>query len=98
MGNGPGGIKELWELMYGEQRLQGGFIWEWCDHGILKKAENDEEYYAYGGDFGDFPNDGNFVIDGYVSPDRKIYPSLLEYKKAIEPIKMKKNFHKSKKD
>ena len=89
MGNGPGGIKELWELMYGEQRLQGGFIWEWCDHGILKKAENDEEYYAYGGDFGDFPNDGNFVIDGYVSPDRKIYPSLLEYKKAIEPIKMK---------
>ncbi len=88
MGNGPGGIKELWELMYRKRRLQGGFVWEWCDHGILQTTEKGEQYFAYGGDFGDFPNDGNFVIDGLVSPDRIPSPALLEYKKAIEPIKM----------
>ena len=60
MGNGPGGIKELWELFYRKKRLQGGFVWEWCDHGILQTTENGEKYFAYGGDFGDTPNDGNF--------------------------------------
>ncbi|MDO5089666.1 MAG: glycoside hydrolase family 2 TIM barrel-domain containing protein [Leptotrichiaceae bacterium] len=89
MGNGPGGIKELWELMYREKRLQGGFVWEWCDHGISRICENGEKYFAYGGDFGDIPNDGNFVIDGLVNPDRVPSPALSEYKKAIEPIKMK---------
>lgn len=88
MGNGPGGIKELWELFYREKRLQGGFVWEWCDHGILQTTENGEKYFAYGGDFGDTPNDRNFVIDGLVNPDRVPSPALLEYKKAIEPIKM----------
>ena len=88
MGNGPGGIKDLWELLYREKRLQGGFVWEWCDHGILRTLENGEKYYAYGGDFGDTPNDGNFVVDGLVNPDRTPSPALAEYKKAIEPIKM----------
>lgn len=88
MGNGPGGIKELWELLYRERRLQGGFVWEWCDHGILQVDKNGEKYFAYGGDFGDTPNDGNFVVDGLVNPDRVPSPALAEYKKAIEPIKM----------
>ncbi len=88
MGNGPGGIKELWEVMYEKKRLQGGFVWEWCDHGILQQLPEGKTYFAYGGDFGDTPNDSNFVIDGLVNPERIPSVALLEYKKAIEPIKM----------
>ncbi|WZL77759.1 glycoside hydrolase family 2 TIM barrel-domain containing protein [Eubacteriales bacterium mix99] len=88
MGNGPGGLKEYWETFYTYKRLQGGFIWEWLDHGIPKKDEKGERYYAYGGDFGDQPNDGNFVIDGLVFPDRTPSPGLTEYKKVIEPVKV----------
>lgn len=84
MGNGPGSINDLWEVIYSYDRLQGGFIWEWCDHAILKN-----EKYMYGGDFDEIVNDGNFVVDGYVFPDRTPMPSLGEYKKAIEPIKIK---------
>ena len=87
MGNGPGGLKEYWETFYAHKRLQGGFVWEWLDHGIPKKDEKGETYYAYGGDFGDQPNDGNFVIDGLVFPDRKPSPGLTEYKKILEPVK-----------
>jgi beta-galactosidase/beta-glucuronidase len=86
MGNGPGALKEYWETFYAHKRLQGGFVWEWLDHGIPKQDEKGEAYYAYGGDFGDEPNDGNFVIDGLVFPDRKPSPGLLEYKKVIEPV------------
>lgn len=88
MGNGPGGLKEYWETFYAHKRLQGGFVWEWIDHGILQKDEKGETYYAYGGDFGDQPNDGNFVIDGLIFPDRKPSPGLIEYKKVIEPVKV----------
>ncbi|GHH97800.1 beta-galactosidase subunit alpha [Neobacillus kokaensis] len=86
MGNGPGGIKEYWDLFYKYRRLQGGFVWEWCDHGIRQLTEDGEEYFAYGGDFGDKPNDYNFVIDGLVMPDRTPSPGLIEYKKVIEPV------------
>ena len=86
MGNGPGGIKEYWDLFYQYKRLQGGFVWEWCDHGIRQFTEDGEEYFAYGGDFGDKPNDYNFVIDGLVMPDRTPSPGLIEYKKVIEPV------------
>ncbi|NWQ40753.1 beta-galactosidase subunit alpha [Bacillus sp. EB106-08-02-XG196] len=86
MGNGPGGIKEYWDLFYKYKRLQGGFVWEWCDHGIRQYTDGGEEYFAYGGDFGDTPNDYNFVIDGLVSPDRIPSPGLIEYKKVIEPV------------
>jgi beta-galactosidase/beta-glucuronidase len=88
MGNGPGGLKEYWETFYAHKRLQGGFVWEWLDHGIPKEDEKGELYYAYGGDFGDQPNDGNFVIDGLVFPDRRPSPGLIEYKKIIEPVKV----------
>jgi len=86
MGNGPGGIKEYWDLFYQYKRLQGGFVWEWCDHGIRLQTKDGVEYYAYGGDFGDTPNDYNFVIDGLVMPDRTPSPGLIEYKKVIEPV------------
>ncbi|MCU9613056.1 DUF4981 domain-containing protein [Caldibacillus lycopersici] len=88
MGNGPGGFKEYWETFYKHPRLQGGFVWEWLDHGIRQTAENGDEYFAYGGDFGEHPHDGNFVIDGLVSPDRIPSPALLEYKKVIEPVQV----------
>jgi len=87
MGNGPGSLKEYWETFYKYPRLQGGFVWEWIDHGILC-YKGGREYYAYGGDFGDWPNDGNFVIDGLLFPDRKPSPGLIEYKKIIEPVKV----------
>jgi len=87
MGNGPGNLKEYWDTFYAHKRLQGGFVWEWLDHGILRHDEKGRPYYAYGGDFGDWPNDGNFVIDGLVFPDRKPSPGLIEYKKVIEPVK-----------
>ncbi|MBI5725733.1 MAG: DUF4981 domain-containing protein [Planctomycetes bacterium] len=88
MGNGPGGLKEYWEVFYSHKRLQGGFIWEWCDHGIRRRTSDGKEYFAYGGDFGDEPNDGNFIIDGLVSADRVPSPGLIEYKKVIEPVKV----------
>jgi beta-galactosidase/beta-glucuronidase len=86
MGNGAGGLKEYWDTFYKYRRLQGGFIWEWIDHGIRQISENGEEYFAYGGDFGDTPHDSNFVIDGLVMPDRTPSPALTEYKKVIEPV------------
>ena len=88
MGNGPGGLSEYWELFYKSKRMMGGCIWEWVDHGIRRRAADGQEYFAYGGDFGDEPNDGNFVCDGLVFPDRRPSPGLTEYKKVIEPVKV----------
>lgn len=89
MGNGPGNIKEYVDAFYKYPKLQGGFVWEWANHGLLTKdKETGEEYYAYGGDFGDEPNDSNFVMDGVLFSDHTPTPGLLEYKKAIEPIKV----------
>jgi beta-galactosidase/evolved beta-galactosidase subunit alpha len=83
MGNGPGGLKEYWETIYRYRRLQGGCVWDWIDQALWKA---DAGYYAYGGDFGDLPNDGTFVCNGLVFPDRTPSPALLEYKKVIEPV------------
>jgi beta-galactosidase/beta-glucuronidase len=88
MGNGPGGLLEYVEAFYASDRLMGGFIWEWCDHGIRRQTPDGREYFAYGGDFGDEPNDGNFVCDGLVFADRRPTPGLIEYKKVIEPVKV----------
>ncbi|MBV9852715.1 MAG: DUF4981 domain-containing protein, partial [Armatimonadetes bacterium] len=86
MGNGPGNLREYWEAIGNYPRLLGGCIWEWADHGLRRHTEKGEEWFAYGGDFGDRPNDGNFCIDGLVSPDRHPHPGLIEYKKIIEPV------------
>lgn len=86
MGNGPGNLKEYQDLFYAHDKLQGGFIWEWFDHGIESYTETGEKYYRYGGDFGDDPSNKDFCIDGMLMPDRTPSPSLFEYKKVIEPI------------
>ncbi|MCE5199991.1 DUF4981 domain-containing protein, partial [bacterium] len=86
MGNGPGNLKEYWDAIRSYPRLAGGCIWEWADHGIRQATENGEEWFAYGGDFGDEPNDGNFCIDGLTFPDRIPHTGLIEYKKILEPV------------
>ncbi|MEU2773979.1 glycoside hydrolase family 2 TIM barrel-domain containing protein [Streptomyces sp. NPDC007162] len=84
MGNGPGGLADYQRIFESYDRLQGGFVWEWIDHGI----EDERFGYAYGGDFGEELHDGNFVCDGLVFPDRRPSPGLLEYKKVIEPVRI----------
>ncbi|MGG6314359.1 glycoside hydrolase family 2 TIM barrel-domain containing protein [Paenibacillus macerans] len=86
MGNGPGDLQDYWNVIYAQPKLMGGCVWEWCDHGIAAETPNGESYFAYGGDFGDKPNDGNFCIDGLVSPDRKPHTGLLELKQAVAPV------------
>ncbi|KAH7322998.1 glycosyl hydrolases family 2, TIM barrel domain-containing protein [Stachybotrys elegans] len=86
MGNGPGNCAGYLDAMYLYPRLMGGFIWEWANHGLRTKTEDGEEYMGYGGDFGDVPNDGNFIMDGVLFSNHTPTPGLLEYAKAIEPI------------
>jgi beta-galactosidase len=83
MGNGPGGLSEYQELFERHPRCQGGFVWEWIDHGLRQG-----DRYAYGGDFGEPLHDGNFVADGLLFPDRTPSPGLLEFKKVIEPVRI----------
>ncbi|BCL83899.1 beta-galactosidase [Ktedonobacteria bacterium brp13] len=89
MGNGPGGLLEYWEMFYRYKNLQGGFVWEWRDHGLRRSTSDGRTYFAYGGDFGDEPNDGNFVMDGLLFADSTPSPGLLEYKKILEPVAVK---------
>ncbi|MFC4034670.1 glycoside hydrolase family 2 TIM barrel-domain containing protein [Streptomyces polygonati] len=88
MGNGPGGLSEYQRIFETYERCQGGFVWEWIDHGLRRTAEDGTPYYAYGGDFGEELHDGNFVCDGLVFPDRTASPGLVEYKKVIEPVRL----------
>jgi beta-galactosidase/beta-glucuronidase len=83
MGNGPGSLKEYWDMFYKHPRLHGGFVWEWIDHGIWDESR---QMWCYGGDFNDHPNDGNFVIDGLISPNRVPSPGLIELKAALAPV------------
>ncbi|MFI6348381.1 glycoside hydrolase family 2 TIM barrel-domain containing protein [Streptomyces sp. NPDC050560] len=84
MGNGPGGLTEYQRLFETYERCQGGFVWEWIDHGIAHPGLG----YAYGGDFGEELHDGNFVCDGLLFPDRTPSPGLTEFKKVIEPVRI----------
>ncbi|WP_329535574.1 DUF4981 domain-containing protein [Streptomyces sp. NBC_01450] len=86
MGNGPGGLTEYQRLFETYERLQGGFVWEWIDHGLRTQDAEGREFFAYGGDFGETLHDGNFCADGLLFPDRSPSPGLLEYKKVIEPV------------
>jgi beta-galactosidase len=86
MGNSVGNLKEYWDAIRSHRRLIGGFIWDWADQGLRKKDPNGKEFWAYGGDFGDKPNDGNFCCNGLVQPDRKPNPSLYEVKKVYQRI------------
>jgi len=86
MGNSVGNLKEYWDAIRSHKRLIGGFIWDWADQGLRKKTADGKEFWAYGGDFGDKPNDGNFCCNGLVQPDRKPNPSLHEVKKVYQRI------------
>jgi beta-galactosidase len=85
MGNGPGGLADYQRIMQRYPRLQGGFVWEWIDHGLLLPGATD---HVYGGDFGERLHGANFCIDGLLFPDRTPSPGLTEYKKVIEPIRI----------
>ena len=86
MGNGPGNLKEYWDAIYAHDRLIGGCVWEWADHGIRAENGDDEQFFAYGGDFGDQPNDGNFCIDGLTTPEHDPHTGLIELKKVYQPL------------
>ncbi|KAK3616784.1 hypothetical protein LTR22_026952 [Elasticomyces elasticus] len=85
MRTGPGNIKEYMDAFYKYPALQGGWIWGWANHGLFTKTKDGKEYYGYGGDFRDAPNDGNFVMDGVLVSDHKPNSGFVEYKKALEP-------------
>ncbi len=91
MGNSVGNLREYWEVIEKYDVLQGGFIWDWVDQGLLAKTPEGESYWAYGGDLGAqaYQNDGNFCMNGLVNPDRTPHPSLLEVKKVYQYIKFK---------
>jgi beta-galactosidase len=91
MGNSVGNLQDYWDFFDLHQPLQGGFIWDWVDQGILQKTEDGEEFWAYGGDFGPHGtlSDKNFCINGLVFPDRKIHPHIWEVKKVYQYIKVK---------
>ncbi|MFO7999603.1 MAG: glycoside hydrolase family 2 TIM barrel-domain containing protein, partial [Marinilabilia sp.] len=86
MGNSVGNLKEYWDIIRNYPNLAGAFIWDWMDQGLLQTDENGREYWAYGGDFGDEPNDGNFCINGVVSPDQTPQPEMYEVKKVFQYI------------
>lgn len=88
MGNSNGSLSDYWEAFEKYPGLQGGFIWEWIDHGIRQTAPDGKPYWAYGGDFGDMPNDVNFCTDGIVWPDRTAHPALYEFKKLAQPVRV----------
>ena len=88
-GNSLGNFKEYWDLYDAYPALQGGFIWDWVDQGLTKRTADGRAFFAYGGDFGDGPNDGYSCCDGLMTPDRKPHPALLEAKKVQQPIKIK---------
>ncbi|KLU85807.1 hypothetical protein MAPG_04827 [Magnaporthiopsis poae ATCC 64411] len=86
MGNGPGWLQEYQDAFRAHPRLQGGFIWEWANHGLWKDEGRGKAFYGYGGDFGDFPNDGTFVMDGLCFSNHTPTPGLTELKKVIQPL------------
>ena len=86
MGNSTGNLKEYWQAIEENHGLQGGFIWDWVDLGLRKIDQNGQEYWAYGGNFGDEINDANFCINGLVWPDRTPQPAMYEFKKIVQPV------------
>ena len=90
MGNSNGSLADYFDAFERLPGVQGGFIWEWLDHGITKTAPDGKKYWCYGGDFGDKPNDANFCTDGIVWPDRTPHPALWEFKYLARPVKVRK--------
>ena len=103
MGNSGGNLTEYWDVIYSDPSIAGAAIWDWVDQGIAKPIDGsslkykgsslalkDGEFWAYGGDFGDMPNDGNFVINGLLAPDRTPHPHYYEVKHVYQPLKFEK--------
>lgn len=89
MGNGPGDFEDYFKAIQKDDRMCGGFVWEWCDHAIAHgKADNGKTIYYYGGDHGESIHDGNFCVDGLVYPDRTPHTGLLEYKNVYRPVRV----------
>lgn len=89
MGNGPGDFEDYFQMIQDNDKMCGGFVWEWCDHAIAHgTAENGKPIYAYGGDHGEEIHDGNFCMDGLVYPDRTVHTGLLEYKNVYRPARV----------
>ena len=89
MGNGPGDFEDYFQMIQDNDKMCGGFVWEWCDHAIAHgTAENGKTIYAYGGDHGEEIHDGNFCMDGLVYPDRTVHTGLLEYKNVYRPVRV----------
>ncbi len=84
MGNGPGSLKDYWDLIYSYDSFFGGCVWEFCDHSVI----NEDGHFTYGGDFGDKPHDAEFCVDGLVFPDRRPHMGLREYKQVIKPFRL----------
>lgn len=88
MGNGPGGLSEYQQVFDRWDSIQGHFVWEWCDHGLREVTDDGRELHRYGGDYGDYPNNANFCIDGLVFPGQQASPGLTEYAQVISPVKV----------
>ena len=88
MGNSMGNLQEYWDVIYADSSIAGAAVWDWVDQGIAKK-ENGVTYWAYGGDFGDKPNDGPFCINGLLGSDRKPHPHYYEVQYVYQPIAFK---------
>ena len=89
MGNGPGDFEDYFQMIQDNDKMCGGFVWEWCDHAIAHgTAENGKTIYAYGGDHGEEIHDGNFCMDGLVYPDRTVHTGLWEYKNVYRPARV----------
>lgn len=98
MGNSVGNLQDYWDVIEKYDNLQGGFIWDWVDQGLVKKDEEGNKYWAYGGDFGPAgtPSDANFCMNGLVRPDRTPNPSLHEVKKVYQYVKFAPVFGENK--
>jgi beta-galactosidase len=88
MGNSNGALAEYWDAIESTDGLQGGFMWEWWDHGLVQTLPDGTTRWAYGGDYGDRPNDGNFCLDGLVWPDRTPKPALWEHRQLAAPVRV----------
>lgn len=86
MGNSNGSLADYFDLFRNTPGVQGGFVWEWLDHGLRQRTADGRNFWAYGGDFGESPHDANFVCDGLVWPDRTPHPATYELKKLAQPV------------
>ena len=88
MGNSNGSLDEYWKLFWNKPKLQGGFIWDWVDQGIVRYDKNGRKFYAFGGDFGEKIHDCNVCCNGLISPEREVHPAMYEARYLMQPMKI----------